>query len=229
MFPNFTSTDDTIVGSPNRAASSSIGFDSEPIELGIPAQAAQGGGKLATSLFQDLQALRIDSASTIAGISEVLTHVPVRKPNRAEFFRIHPSESLVTSVFVDREEGGEVYVVAPNMRGPLAGEIGSVLLVPAINRQGGVFVWPVRLPSEDGWRNTWTITAYQAAGLAKEHWIRLVSDRGVSGYRVYRAEGELSDPVWSTMPFQDLLELAFRGRAIETEDHPIVRRLRGLL
>jgi hypothetical protein len=47
-------------------------------------------------------------------------------------------------------------------------------------------------------------------------------------YRIYRAEGDIPDPVWPDKPFPELLKLAFAKLVIDSPDHPIVRRLRGL-
>jgi hypothetical protein len=60
-----------------------------------------------TSVFANLDALRLspEAAATI-GTHEVLTHVPVRKPSRTEWVRVHPAEDMqiATGVFIDREE-----------------------------------------------------------------------------------------------------------------------------
>jgi hypothetical protein len=138
-------------------------------------------------LFHDLAALRLDTANASAAV-EILTHVPVRKPNRHEFFRVHPDYVLDTTVFTDQEER-ETYLVAPGMRAALVGEARPVILVPAISRQNALFIWPVALPGEDGRRNTWTETAQEAMRLAQEHWVRLAADMGLGAYRIYRAEG----------------------------------------
>src|SRR4051812_24761572 len=128
----------------------------------------------ANSLFHDLQALRLNGADTTAGAVEVLTHVPVRKPHRHEFFRVHPKWVLDTTVFTDKEER-ESYFVPPRMRGELVGEARPVLLVVAITRQNALLIWPVPLPSEDGRRNLWTDSALEGMRLAQEHWVRLVA------------------------------------------------------
>src|SRR4051795_5839863 len=148
------------------------------------------------SLFTDLAALRLDSTTTASGVVEVLTHVPVRKPSRHEFFRIHPDPdyNLDTTVFIDKEER-ETYLVAPGMRAALVGEAKPVLLATCITRQGTVFIWPVALPDADGRRNAWADTAHEAAKHAAEFWVRLVPDMSLSAYRIYEAEGQLSDPV----------------------------------
>ena len=182
------------------------------------------------SIFDDIDALRLspDLAAT-AGSREVLTHVPVRKPNRTEFFRVHPDAdmALVTGVFIDKEER-EVFFVAPNMRAELAGEMRPVVLVTAITRQSVVFLWPVPLPDESGRRNAWSETAREAAELAKAAWVRMAADMSLGAYRIYRAEGQLSDPVWSDKTLPELLAIGFKDRVVDREDHPVVKRLRGL-
>jgi hypothetical protein len=50
---------------------------------------SQGSGQ--ANIFADLDSLRLSSdAAAVMGASEVLSHVPVRKPNRHEFFRVRP-------------------------------------------------------------------------------------------------------------------------------------------
>ena len=61
------------------------------------------------SIFDNLEAIRLspDAAAT-AGTREVLRHVPIRKPNRTEFIRVHPDADMqiATGVFIDRDERG---------------------------------------------------------------------------------------------------------------------------
>jgi hypothetical protein len=73
------------------------------------------------SVFDNLDSLRISPESAgLIGMREVLRHVPVRKPNRTDFFRVHPAAdmTLATGVYIDREER-ETYVVAPELQGSL--------------------------------------------------------------------------------------------------------------
>jgi hypothetical protein len=111
---------------------------------------------------------------------------------------------------------------------PEANKSQPVLLTTCITRQGTVFIWPVALPDVDGRRSAWADTAHEAVKYAAEVWVRLVPDMGLGAYRVYRAEGQLSDPIWPDKTFPELLEIAFTHRVIDNPDHPIVRRLRGL-
>ena len=182
------------------------------------------------SVFDDLEAIRLSPAAAAAvGTQEVLRHVPVRKPNRIEFVRVHPDPEmqLATGVFEDKAER-EVFFVTPGLRAELAGELKPVLLATAITRQGVVFLWPVSLPDEGGRRNAWAETAREAYELAKTTWIRMTADMNLGGYRIYAAEGQLSEPVWLEKALPELLKLAFKDRIIDSADHPVIKRLRGL-
>ena len=43
----------------------------------------------------------------------------------------------------------------------------------------------------------------------------------------FEAQGELSEPEWPKKSFKELVEIAFRGRVIDRDDHPVINRLRG--
>jgi hypothetical protein len=49
----------------------------------------------------------------------------------------------------------------------------------------------------------------------------------LGGYEVFRASGQLAAPEWPELPFRQLLSIAFKGRFIDTLDHPVLRKLRG--
>jgi hypothetical protein len=208
------------------AASDIEGSDRKPAAAELSADTA--------NFFTDLEAIRLstEDAGEI-GTREILTRVPVRKPRRGEFFRCHPEPkmSLSVTVYVDQEEQDEVYFVAPAMRGELAEDLRAVLLQLAISRKRVVFIWPLTISSDKSpLGRSWHETARKAAEIAKEFWIRITADKSLGGYRVRKAEGEnLSEPEWPDKSFNELLTIAFADRIIMSEDHPVVRRLRGLV
>jgi hypothetical protein len=186
------------------------------------------------NFFADLEAIRLSPEDTNEiGMREILTRVPVRKPQRLEFFRCHPDRamSLAVTIFVDRNEEDEVYFVAPAMRGELAEDLKPVLLQLCINRKGVLFIWPLTIPSDENpLGRSWHESARKAAEIGKGCWIRIAADKSLGGYRVRQAEGALSEPEWPTdKSFSDLLTIAFADRIIMTPEHPVVRRVRGLV
>jgi hypothetical protein len=187
--------------------------------------------RAAANVFDDLEALRLspEDAATV-GTREILSRVPVRKPLRTEFFRVHPDADmqLATGVFIDREEG-ETYFVTPELRSAMSGEWRPVMLVTVITKQNVVLLWPIALPDETGRRNDWAESARAACEEAKSHWVRLVPDMALRAYRIYVAEGKLAEPVWPDKSLAELLALGFKDYIIDSVDHPVIGRLRGVV
>jgi hypothetical protein len=107
------------------------------------------------------------------------------------------------------------------------GEIVPKMLFTTINRQGIVFLWPIRLPGEDGRLDNWNRSALEAASVAMTSWIRVMSNMGLRAYDVYEAPSFSDAPVWPALDFPALLKIAFKERFIRSWDHPVLRRLRG--
>src|SRR4051812_30928071 len=107
----------------------------------------------------DPAALRLsqDFAAEL-GVKKKLLTVPVRKPDKAWFVRVHPAQAYqLTTAVVELKEEREVSLVAPAPRPELAAEstFSARTLFTAVNRQGVVFLWPVRLPGPDGRLDDW--------------------------------------------------------------------------
>jgi hypothetical protein len=200
-----------------------LDFDPEKLEAQTPTTSA------GPDPF-DVDSLRISQDFSAAlGVKKALLTVPVRKPSKEWFVRTHPDETyrLQTAV-IELKEDREVYLVAPQLWPELAGEstFSPRALFTAMNRQGVLFLWPVRLPGSDGKLDEWSRTALEGAELARKQWVRVQANMSLGAYDVAYAEN-LPDPIWPDMPFKDLLRIAFRDRFISSLDHPVLRRLRG--
>lgn len=181
------------------------------------------------SVFDDLNAVRINPSDMLHEVAEVLATIPVRKPARQEFFRICPDSemSLTTAVFIDKQDRDTTYFVSPAIRGAMSGEERIATLYHFVTTTGVMGIWPIALPLE-GRQCAWTGSKLMAIEEAKRGWVRIVADTNLGAYRIYRAQGALEDAKFSTMSINEMLKIAFNGRVIETEDHPIIHRLRGL-
>jgi hypothetical protein len=178
----------------------------------------------------DLESLRLDQDFTEAsGVKKLLMTVPVRKPNPQDVVRVHPNHAYrSTLAVIELREDRELFLVPPPIARELPGEFFPVTMYTAINRQGIVFLWPVRLPGPDGKQLEWHRSAAEAAELAMTHWIRVKANMSLGAYDVYRAESTISDPEWPEISFQELLRIAFKLRYVDSVDHAVVKRLRGL-
>jgi hypothetical protein len=125
----------------------------------------------------------------------------------------------------------EAYLVAPELQHLVLPELRRTRLHVAINKRGTTILWPIKLPAEQGSdRNRRvTDTALQAAEAAKSQWVKVVWDRDLGGYTLFKAKGDLGEPQWPDKSFRDLIEIAFRHNVIDRPDHPTIRELEGEL
>jgi hypothetical protein len=164
------------------------------------------------------------------GVKKALLTVPVRKPDRQWFVRVHPDPAYRLDVAVlELKDERETYLVDPVLLPELPGEVAPKILFTAINRQQVLFLWPVRLPNIDNRRDNWGSSALQAAQLAISSWVRIASNMNLGAYEVFEASASIPDPVWPEVEFKNLLEIAFRDHFIRDLDHPVVKKLRGEL
>lgn len=200
------------------------------IPVGCNTQGTSVAGRAADPLENIAQFRLPANYSASAGVKKLITVVPVTKPDRQWFVRVHPDEAyrLQTQVFIDRETR-ESYLVVPGLEVELEGDCVPIELYTAINRQKTPFLWPVRLPDADGRPNRWHESAREAAKEAMAAWVKVSSNMGAGLYDVAQAVAQLSDPEWPEMSLDDLIRIGFRGRVIDGPDHPMILRHRGAL
>ncbi len=163
-----------------------------------------------------------------ASVKKVVTTIPIRKPNRQEFVRVHPNDNFAFQAgILEIKDENEIFIVDKNLLHELPGEIVPKILVTTINRQGTLSLWPIKLPDNDGRIDQWNHSAMDAASRAKKQWIRMAANRNLGAYEIFVATGDLPEPEWPDMDMQAILNIAFRDRIIKNMDHSAVKRLRG--
>jgi hypothetical protein len=170
-----------------------------------------------------------DFASTV-GVKKALLTVPVRKPDKSWFVQVHPGEAYrIQTAVIELKEDREVYLIDPTLWSELATEatFGARAIFTAVTRQGVVFLWPIRLPGHDGRLDEWNQSAIEATTIATGKWCRVVANMHLGAYEVFEAGGELAAPAWPEVSFTELLRIAFKGRFVDSLDHPVLRKLRG--
>jgi|SRR6516225_4434744 len=165
-----------------------------------------------------------------AGVKKHLRTVPVRKPNPQDFNRVHPDPAYRANLAsIVLKDDREVYLVHPQLLPELSGETVNQTFFTAINRQGVLFLWPVRIPDPDGRQLEWWVSAREGAELAMTQWVRLKSNTSLGAYEITTAETLIADPVWPELSFQEIIRIAFKGgKVVDTLDHPVIKHLRGL-
>jgi hypothetical protein len=180
----------------------------------------------------DPAALRLSQDFTAgSGVKKALLTVPVRKPGKTAFYRVHPSTDYALPTILLEVEGDRdsTYLIAPELRSALAAEPACApwQLYTAIDRQDVLFLWKVRLPGADGKSNPWWDSAHEAAARAQRTWVKIAANQALGAYDVWEAASELSEPNWPNKSSRELLAIAFKGKLIDSLDHPVLRKLRG--
>jgi hypothetical protein len=164
----------------------------------------------------------------VAGVTKVIVTVKAQKPNGQAWFRVHPDEGYRMQVaLLKLKDENEVFLVDPSLVGQLATEVVPHLLYTYVTRQGGIAVWPARLPRADGRTDHWMRSEHEAANRGMERWVRMTANMAAGSFDVHVSNADLPDPEWPEITFEKLLELAFVDHIVEDMNHPVLRRLRG--
>lgn len=181
------------------------------------------------SKFANL-ALSQDFISEVSA-TRVITKVPVKRPHKQDWFKIHPDSAyrLETVGFIEHKEAEELYAVAPEIYGAVSDLAKPYSLYTAMTRSKVLFLLPIRLPDEDGKDHDAWKTLRAAMPIAMEKWAKIAFSKALGGYELSTVNPNvvIPDPEWPDKDLGDLLEIAFEGRYIDTVDHLLIKRMRG--
>jgi len=179
----------------------------------------------------DIGSLRLSQDfATAVGVKKALTTVPVRKPSKEWWVRTHPDPSYrMETAVLELKEDRETYLVAPALWDELAAEstFSPRVMFASMNRQNVLFLWPIRLPGQDGRIDEWNRSALEAATMAQEEWVRVAANMGLGAYDVFQTTADLPEPQWPELSFEQILRVAFKNLFVNSADHPVLKRLRG--
>jgi len=194
------------------------------------AAAAKAPGKATKKPLLDPEKYRKAKAPLAEeGLSDgAQTTIPVRKPGRRNFIRVHHDEEYrLYDVPVIEDEKKEVHILSAELEIPedLERFVSHQNLLTCITHRGTLFLWPYKNSTND-----WSKSASRIARRAVVEWVRLIPDMEANGYRVETAPAELRavQPTWPEMTFDEILNTAFEDKCIDSLDHPVIRSLRGL-
>jgi hypothetical protein len=182
----------------------------------------------------DPKSLRIAPGSALSNMSikKNTTIIPVKKPSREMYVRTSPNpEHTIDLLILELKDENEVYVVKPELQELLENEvtISVKTLVVTKTRQSIIILWPLKSPTSTGRACNWAISNWDAATKAKNKWTRMIANQNLGAYEIYTAESSvIPEPTWEDLPsMQEMLEIAFKGKFIDSYDHPVLKKLRG--
>ena len=162
----------------------------------------------------------------VSGVKKQLTTVPVRKPNKTQWVRVHPEKKMDAMLLKYGEKDEDLYFVEPELQAEVEQLARAHRLVLAIDRQGDPFLWPIVIPNETDSLG-WHVSAMEAASNAELEWTKIQANKNIGAYEILFAEGDLEDPEWPELSLDELLEIAFKNKIINRPDHLVLLQLRG--
>ena len=163
---------------------------------------------------------------SVSGVKKKFATVPVRKPLKTQFFRVHQANKLDTMLLKYGDSGEDIYLIDPDVMQQVEGLAKPYRLVQVIDRQSNVTLWPLAIP-DDARPSNWHLSAFEAANNAELEWIRMQANMALGAYEIFAAEQLLSEPVWPELSMNELLEIAFKNKIIDRPDHLVLLQLRG--
>lgn len=161
-------------------------------------------------------------------VKQAVVAVNVGKPSKHQFVRTSKDESQHFEAGLLKDDDGTLYLVIPGMFPILGDLVKPYRLVTTYIKHAGIMLWALRYPNTNRTTDLWATSAMEAADIAQNKWVRIQGNMSLGYYEVSVAQGDLGEPDWPSVTIEELLDKAFAGRIVDSEDHPIVRRLRGL-
>ena len=199
---------------------------SKPLEESLEITVKQSEEPAASSPA-DFSRFRLSqNFGSVSGVRKKLLTVPIRKPHKTQFVRVHPANKMDTMLLKYGDNGEDLYLIDPEVMQEVEDLAKPYRLVQAIDRQNNVFIWPLAIP-DDGRPLNWHLSALEAAGNAELEWTRMQANMSVGAYEVFAAEQDLGAPEWPELSMNELLEIAFKNKIIDRPDHLVLLQLRG--
>jgi hypothetical protein len=185
----------------------------------------------------DLNKFKSKRADAIANVATLQTGLPVSNKSQAkDFVRLHPDEDYWSDelcfvmVPIKGAKRDSLHLIEEDLAMQFlpSGKVLRFRLALAAKPHDVFFLCHIPTRNLD---NSWNRDNVMACEKAKTLWTQATSrgEEGVDGYLVQPAQNPdaFPEPKWPEQSLSDLIDRAFAGRMIVTEDHPALLRLIG--
>jgi len=178
-----------------------------------------------------------DNPLTSDDLGTEIIQIKVDKPKKIHFFRAMPPPEERGYLQVYMVNGAELsnvpknwYVVTTHLVKAL-GEYGKPIrkfaLVPTIDRDGNIRVWPHSLTTT-GQGESWFNSRQLVIATAIKKWVSFQANNIESNYKITEARDQSLEPKWPLdLKYEDLIHKAVGDHYVTSLNHPVIRSLRG--
>jgi hypothetical protein len=105
-----------------------------------------------------------------------------------------------------------------------------VMLRPyRVRETGQLCLWPLNMESEFSvGDNSYNRSAFRCAQEAERWWVRVTTDIKRGEFVFYPAEADYGTPTWPDKTIDELVDIAAKVDLIDSENHQIIRNMRGV-
>ena len=133
----------------------------------------------------------------------MLNVIPVRRPKKQEWFRVHSDEAYRGDFAVIKlEADGEFFIVAPPIAREFAKECPFVTIYTVLNSGGSCSCGLLRSRRRTVTKILWLMSAHEVATAAIKRSVRMQSNRALGAYEYYFSDNPTpeNDPVFPGKP-----------------------------
>ena len=69
----------------------------------------------------------------------------------------------------------------------------------------------------------WNTSAHNIAEIAKDEWVKVSSNEGGETYEPEPTDIELDEPQWPSHTLEKIINMAFKGKYIDSTDHHLFK------
>lgn len=177
-----------------------------------------------------------ENPSMAGELGEAIVQLKIDRPKKNHYFRVlpPPEKGYFQLAMIDGSKLSGVpknwYVVEFSIVSALeeyAKGIKKYALVPTIDRDGNIRVWPHSLAAE-GQAESWFNSRERVIRTALESWIRFEANSHESRYEIIPAGDQTLIPAWpANLDYVALIKKAVGEYRVTRLDHPVVKSIRG--
>ena len=173
-------------------------------------------------VFESLEDYTVNPSEVGIGETQVVLQVKFARPRAQEWVRCHPEPERVRYFHAIKDQkANKLFVVNRRILSLVGTQARLYRVRQAITTDGELYLWPApvegRLESD--------ITHLNAQQAALSRWIRI--EWAGKAFLAVEPQGDLGQPEWPELAFQEVLELGLTGHLINDENHPFIKRLLG--
>ena len=174
------------------------------------------------NVFESLEDYAVSPSEIGIGETQVVLQVKFGRPRAQEWVRCHPEpERMKYFNAVRDQKTSKLFIVNPRVLSLVGTQARLYRVRQAITTDGELYLWPApvegRLESD--------ITHLNAQQAALSQWIRIEWDG--KAFVAVEPQGDMGEPEWPELTFQQVLEMGLAGHLINNADHVLIRRLQG--